>query len=105
LKKNWGSHKEMIKAKKDNEKIKEMISMTKKKERIIIRNDQLLIEEDQSQKEQVQQVSKFGPLRLFLMSPFGILIWACLFTYAVFFLYSKVFLLSKPSPSEESKEE
>lgn len=44
LKKNWSSHKELIKAKKDNEKIKEMITMTKKRERIVIRNDQLLIE-------------------------------------------------------------
>lgn len=89
----------MIKAKKDNEKIKEMISMTKKKERIIIRNDQLLIEEDQSSREQVQPVSKYGPLRLFLMGSVGILIWTCLFTYAVYFLYSKVFLLSKPTLS------
>ena len=31
LKKNWGSHQQMLKAKKDNEKIKEMIAMTKKK--------------------------------------------------------------------------
>ena len=95
----------MIKAKKDNEKIKEMIAMTKKKERIIIRNDQLLIEEDHSQKEQVQQANKFGPIRLFLMGSVGILIWACLFIYAVYFLYSKVFLLSKPSAAEEIKEE
>lgn len=45
----------MLKAKKDNEKIKEMIAMTKKKERTIIRNDQLVLEEDKGSDEVVKR--------------------------------------------------
>lgn len=45
----------MLKAKKENEKVKEMIAMTKKREKILIRNDQLVLEEDQGQDEVVKR--------------------------------------------------
>lgn len=45
----------MLKAKKENQKVKELIAMTKKREKIVIRNDQLVLEEDQTPEEVVKR--------------------------------------------------
>lgn len=76
--------------------------MTKKKERIVIRNDQLLIEEENTQEEAPKR-ERFGSIRSFLMSPIGILIWIALISYKIYFIWSKMFLLSEKT--QKSKEE
>lgn len=71
----------------------------------MIRNDQLLIEEDDSEDTQAGSTDKFGTIRSFLMSPIGILIWAALFGWQLLFLYNKVFLLGRASSEQPSSHE
>lgn len=78
--------------------------MTKKKQKIIIRNDQLLIEEDHTHEEVIKR-QKFGFIRSFLMSPVGILIWTAVILYKLYFVYSKIFLFGKRRHEEKVKEE
>ncbi len=46
LKSKWSSQQEMNRAKKEEKELKELIAIQKKKERVVMRNDQLLIEEE-----------------------------------------------------------
>lgn len=105
MKKNWGSHQELLKAKKENEAIKERLATIKKKEKIVIRNDQLLIQEtDAGDSGQGGKVEKFGMVRSFLMSPIGILIWAAVFGWQILFIYNKFFLLGRSGAAEEHRD-
>ena len=61
----------------------------------MIRNDQLLIEEDDASDEGQGKKEKFGMIRSFLMSPIGILIWAAVFGWKIIFLYNKFFMLGR----------
>jgi len=44
LRSTWDKHKELQKAVKEEEKLKEIIAIQKKKEKIVIRNDQIIVE-------------------------------------------------------------
>lgn len=101
MRKQWGSHQELIKAKKENELIKERLQTIKKKEKVVIRNDQLLIQEDEEEVAQAGNAEKFGTVRSFLMGPIGILIWSALIAWKILFFYNKVFLLGRPSNEQQ----
>lgn len=70
----------------------------KKKEKPVIRNDQLVIEKEVQAKPQVQPGQKYGLLRSLLMGPVGILLWSAMFVAAFLFLYRKVFLFEASHP-------
>ena len=44
MRKTWDKQKELQKAMKEEEKLKEIIAIQKKKEKIVIRNDQIIID-------------------------------------------------------------
>ena len=93
MRKTWDKQKELQKAMKEEEKLKEIIAIQKKKEKIVIRNDQIII--DKSEPEAKTQVhrEKYGFVRRLLMGPLGILIWSAAFIIALLFLKSKAFLM------------
>ena len=104
MKKNWGSHQELIKARKENEDVKELLSIQKKKEKIIIRNDQLLVADEASKDEPAAPQEKFGTIRSFVMSPIGILILSAFVGYKMFFFYTKVFKMNQVPELEEKND-
>jgi hypothetical protein len=83
----------MNKAKKEEKELKELIAIQKKKERVVIRNDQLLIEEEQSVKSNVVQGQKFSLWRRILMSWLGVALWGVLIAYVLGFIYKYVFMM------------
>ena len=83
----------MNKAKKEEKELKELIAIQKKKERVVIRNDQLLIEEEQSVKSNGVQGQKFSLWRRILMSWLGVALWGVLIAYVLGFLYKYVFMM------------
>jgi hypothetical protein len=94
LKLKWQTQKEIQRAMKEEAGLKELISVQKKKEKIVIRNDQLIVEKNNEQKKTVNQKSKFGPLRSTLMGPVGIIIWGFLFGFALKITAEKIFKIS-----------
>ena len=90
---------------KEEEKLKEIIAIQKKKEKIVIRNDQIIVEKTADQGSNVQvSREKFGFLRKLLMGPIGILIWSGLFVFGLFVAYNKVFMLGSRPKSESEKQ-
>jgi hypothetical protein len=88
---------------KEEEKLKEIITIQKKKERISIRNDQIIIEKTEPEaKEQVVR-EKFGFIRRLLMGPLGILGFSVLFVLLLTFLYKQVFLMGSSRGAVEDK--
>ena len=64
----------------------------------MIRNDQLLIDQEEKKEEssgQAVQVDKFGPIRSLLMSPIGILIFSALIGWKILFTYNKLLMLGR----------
>ena len=82
----------MQKAVKEEEKLKEIIAIKKKKEKTMIRNDQIIVEKTEEVTQATTQ-QKYGLLRRILMGPLGILGWSALFAAAIYFLYTFVFLM------------
>ncbi len=87
---------------KDEANLKEMISIQKKKEKISIRNDQLIVEDDESN-NQVFKAEKYGTIRYLLMGPLGVILWGAFFGYAFLFVYKKVFKLGLNRISEKQE--
>ena len=65
----------------------------------MIRNDQLIIENNDKVSTSTLANDKFGFLRRLAMGPLGILVWSAAFGVAVHILYRYVFLIS-PAKSE-----
>lgn len=84
-----------------------MLAIQKKKEKVVIRNDQLLIAEEGSGNEASAPTphEKYGTIRSFLMSPIGILIWAALFGYKIYFVYTKIFRMNQGTQAVGDKSE
>ena len=81
-----------------------MIRIQKKKEKTIIRNDQLVFEEkDDKPAADLAPPKKYGMLRSLLMSGPGILLWTVLYVYAIMMLYYKIFKLSGSSKEKKEK--
>lgn len=85
---------------KEDEKLKEKISIQKKKEKIVIRNDQIIFEQEQVVKSSGQR-EKYGIIRRLLMGPVGILGWGVSFFAAFLFLYKYVFLMDSKKEKED----
>lgn len=75
--------------------MKELIRIQKKKEKIPIRNDQLVFEDDAPEQGSTAPTQRFGIIRSLLMSPIGILAWLAVYMAFFGFLYYKVFKLGK----------
>ena len=103
MRSTWDKQKELQKAMKEEEKLKEIIAIQKKKEKIVIRNDQIIIDKSQPEAKTQVQREKYGFLRKLLMGPLGILAWSAAFFIALLFLKSKVFLMSGRSQLSESE--
>ena len=101
LRKTWDKQKELQKAMKEEEKLKEIIQIQKKKEKILIRNDQIIVEKSVPVADTHAPREKFGMLRKLLMGPLGIIGWSAAFGVALVFLYKKVFLMSSRSSSKD----
>ena len=93
LKTKWAQQKEMAKAKKQEQELKDLIAVQKKKEKIVIRNDQLEIVDDEETGDSAAQGGSRGRIRYLLTSPLGVLIWAVLISCGLVFLYNNVFLM------------
>jgi hypothetical protein len=85
----------MNRAKKEEKELKELIAIQKKKERMVIRNDQLLIEEEQTVKASGKQGERFSFWRKILMSWVGVAFWGVLVAYALGFIYKYVFMMGE----------
>lgn len=83
----------MANAKKLEQELKDLISVQKKKEKIVIRNDQLEIVDEEETGEIAPQVSSRGRIRYLLTSPLGVLIWGVAISCGLVFLYNNVFLM------------
>ena len=96
MKLKWDSQKEMQKAMKEEASLKELLLVQKKKERVIIRNDQLIKEnQNEGNKNVGPSNEKYGTIRSILMSPIGIIIWSVLFGYTYLLAYRKIFRFEK----------
>lgn len=94
LKSKWIQHKEMQKARKEEQEIKDLIAIQKKKEKIVIRNDQMDMqdEEEEESKGEAAPQSK-GFIRGLLMSPLGVLVEAVAIGWGILFVLQNVFLM------------
>ena len=101
MKKKWETQKEVHKAMKEEAALKEILAVQKKKEKIVIRNDQLIVENNEEVKEKGPVREKYGFLRKLLMGPIGVLAWSALFAAAGFFVYKEVFLMAVSKPAKE----
>lgn len=88
---------------KDDEKLKEIVAIQKKKEKTVIRNDQIIIEKPEQASENSGPREKYGFSRKIIMGPFGIILWSIAFAAAIFGLYKHVFLMDSSKPVEASK--
>ena len=86
---------------KEEEKLKEIIQIQKKKEKIAIRNDQIIVEKSVPSSDVHVEREKFGVMRNLLMGPLGIIGWSAAFGMVLAFLYKKVFLMSGPTSSTQ----
>lgn len=77
--------------------------MQKKKEKISIRNDQLIIEKPEETTEAKPAPEKYGFLRKIAMGPVGVLIWAAVIAFQLQFFYKKVFLMSDSSSKAKNE--
>lgn len=88
---------------KEDEKLKEKVAFQKKKERIVIRNDQIIVERSEPTGQGSGPKEKFGLIRKLLMGPLGIIGWSVAFGAAILLAYKHVFLMgSKDSVEEHS---
>ncbi len=85
---------------KEEANLKELVSIQKKKEKSFIRNDQLIIEDDESN-NQIFKAEKYGTIRYLLMGPLGVLLWGGMFGYAFLFIYKRIFKLGVNRISEK----
>ena len=79
---------------KEDEKLKEKVAFQKKKERIVIRNDQIIVEKSEPAAQNTGPKEKYGFLRRLMMGPLGILGWSVCFAAVFLFMYKHVFLMS-----------
>ena len=93
IKNKWAQQKEMNIAKKQEQEIRDLIAIQKKKEKIVIRNDQLEMVDEEEEAAPVAIASSQGRLRWLLMNPLGILIWAVVISCGLVFVYNNVFLM------------
>ena len=78
---------------KEEAALKELLAVQKKKEKIVIRNDQLIVENTEEVTEKGPTREKFSFIRRVLMGPLGVVAWSALFAVAGFFVYKEVFLM------------
>ena len=103
MKNKWGSQQQMLKAKKEEKVLKELAQMQTKKEKISIRNDQLISDEQDSTLSitNTQSEDKYGTFRNLLMGPIGIILWSISFGYLALFIHKNLFLMES-SPIRKS---
>lgn len=84
---------------KEEQALKDILAVQKKKEKIVIRNDQLIVEKvEQAATEARPAPQKFGFLRRLAMGPVGIIFWSVLIALEINLLYRKVFLMGGAEP-------
>lgn len=91
MKDKWDTQKEIQRAMKEEQALKDTLAVQKKKEKIFIRNDQLIIEKAEEETEVKSAPEKFGFLRRLAMGPLGILVWSALIAAKLLFLYKYIF--------------
>lgn len=84
----------MQKARKEEQEIRELVAIQKKREKIVIRNDQLDREDEEVEEAKAEQSgSSKGWIRTLLMSPLGVLGQAVAVGWAIVFILQNVFLM------------
>jgi hypothetical protein len=79
---------------KEEQGLKDLLAIQKKKEKTVIRNDQLIIEKTEESTETKSAPEKFSFLRRVAMGPLGIIVWIFLIGFKLHFLYKYIFLMN-----------
>lgn len=86
----------MQKARKEEQEVRELVAIQKKREKIVIRNDQLDREDEEVEEVKAEQSgSSKGWIRILLMSPLGVLGQAVGVGWAIIYILQNVFLMRR----------